>query len=302
MSVTAEIETRSRTNVLAVPIASVTTRVIKPKASMENSRRETNSVRDQCHRPRPAAKPTPPRPARKADEKNKPVDVVFVVEGDHVKMVPVKIGISDDNYWEITDGLKEGEEIVSGGYSAISRDLDDGKKIVKRCRPATPKSPENREPHPTPENFAPLPDGRGNGPRVARSFARNPARRIRRHHGAVRLGQIHVDESARLPRHADRRQLRTERHPGQRDGRQPARRNPQPRNRVCVSNLQPAAALRCVAQCRTAADLFRHFVRRNAGKSRWKRWPASGWPTAFITSRTNFPAASASASPSPARS
>ena len=59
------------------------------------------------------------------------MDVVFVVEGDHVKTVPVKIGISDDNYWEITDGLKEGEEIVSGGYRAISRDLEDGKKIVK---------------------------------------------------------------------------------------------------------------------------------------------------------------------------
>jgi HlyD family secretion protein len=60
----------------------------------------------------------------------KPVEVVFVVEGDHVKTVPVKIGISDDNYWEITDGLKEGDEIVTGGYHAISHDLDDGKKIV----------------------------------------------------------------------------------------------------------------------------------------------------------------------------
>ena len=48
-----------------------------------------------------------------------------------VKSVPVKIGISDDNYWEITDGLKEGDEIVTGGYHAISRDLDDGKKITK---------------------------------------------------------------------------------------------------------------------------------------------------------------------------
>jgi len=43
----------------------------------------------------------------------------------------VKIGISDDNYWEITDGLKEGQEIISGGYRAISRDLEDGKKIKK---------------------------------------------------------------------------------------------------------------------------------------------------------------------------
>jgi HlyD family secretion protein len=48
-----------------------------------------------------------------------------------VKTVPVKIGISDDDYWEITDGLHEGDEIVTGSYRAISRDLDDGKKIHK---------------------------------------------------------------------------------------------------------------------------------------------------------------------------
>ena len=58
----------------------------------------------------------------------KPIDVVFVVEGDHVKMVPVKRGISDDNYMEIIEGLKEGEEVVTGGYKAINRDLDDGTK------------------------------------------------------------------------------------------------------------------------------------------------------------------------------
>ena len=46
-------------------------------------------------------------------------------------MVPVKIGISDDNYWEITDGLAEGQEVVSGGFKAITRELEDGKKIRK---------------------------------------------------------------------------------------------------------------------------------------------------------------------------
>jgi HlyD family secretion protein len=133
MSVTTDIETRSRTNTLAVPIASVTTRIIK---SMTNSSpAKTNST---------AATSTPTNaiptnaPATTGGGTNiakgnmqKPVEVVFVVEGDHVKTVPVKIGISDDNYWEITDGLKEGDEIVTGGYHAISHDLDDGKKIAK---------------------------------------------------------------------------------------------------------------------------------------------------------------------------
>ena len=52
-----------------------------------------------------------------------------MVEKNRVKTVPVKIGICDNDYWEITDGLAAGQEVVSGGYKAISRDLEDGKKI-----------------------------------------------------------------------------------------------------------------------------------------------------------------------------
>jgi HlyD family secretion protein len=69
--------------------------------------------------------------------------VVFVMEGDHVKMVPVKIGISDDNYWEITDGLKAGQEVVSGGFRAITRELEDGSKVRKG--PATGDKDRERE-------------------------------------------------------------------------------------------------------------------------------------------------------------
>ena len=130
MSVSAEIETRYRTNVLTVPMASVTTRVVKPPEKKVTSARDsakssdTNSVA--------SADPTnSPSSEKKPKEASSPTEVVFVVEGNHVKMVPVKIGISDDNYWEITDGLAEGQEVVSGGYRAISRDLEDGKKIHK---------------------------------------------------------------------------------------------------------------------------------------------------------------------------
>ena len=48
------------------------------------------------------------RRPRTAKESAKPAEVVFVVKGDHVEAVPVKIGICDDNYWEITDGLTNG--------------------------------------------------------------------------------------------------------------------------------------------------------------------------------------------------
>ena len=120
MSVTAEIETRYRTNALTVPIASVTTRMVRDKL-------KTNSVA--TNRVATAGNETNSTGSDK--KSNGPTEVVFVVDGDHVKGVPVKIGISDDNYWEVTGGLIEGDEIVSGGYRAISRDLDDGKKIKR---------------------------------------------------------------------------------------------------------------------------------------------------------------------------
>jgi HlyD family secretion protein len=128
MSVTAEIETRTHTNTIAVPIASVTTRLLKktgatnsiPTNSVVAKSSETNSIK-----------------ADKKGEKEKPVEVVFVLTGDHVKTVPVKIGISDDNFWEITDGLKDGDEVVIGNYRAISHDLDDGKKISRSSNTST---------------------------------------------------------------------------------------------------------------------------------------------------------------------
>ena len=58
------------------------------------------------------------------------MDVVFVVDGDHVRMAPVTRGIADDNYYEITAGLKAGDEVVSGGSKAINHELEEGKKIL----------------------------------------------------------------------------------------------------------------------------------------------------------------------------
>ena len=146
MSVTAEIETQYRTNALTVPLASVTTRPMKaaPKAdplktggtnaaatSGTNAVMGTNNVVGTnvvagTNTGKTAGKPTS---ASKLNEATKPTDVVFVVAGDRVKTVAVKIGICDDNYWEITDGLTNDQEIVSGGYRAIGRDLQDGSKI-----------------------------------------------------------------------------------------------------------------------------------------------------------------------------
>jgi HlyD family secretion protein len=168
MSVTAEIETRSRTNALVVPIASVTTRLPKVEKKPDEkgktnktavaSAAKTNKVSGAGNAVAAEA-PTATNsdsalassgggtnamsgtnvvsadgtnaPSEKKNKEVKPIEVVFVMDGDKVKMVPVKIGISDENYWEILEGLKEGDEIVSGGFRAISRDLEDGKKVRK---------------------------------------------------------------------------------------------------------------------------------------------------------------------------
>jgi HlyD family secretion protein len=170
MSVTAEIETCYRTNALTVPFASVTTRPPKEKEQKADAKLaaladppRTNSPKNGTNslaaKSNPAAAQTDALAAAtnapaadgtnvaKSDKKSKDaikqVEVVFVLEGDHVKAVPVKIGISDDNYWEISDGLTEGQEVVSGSFKAITRELEDGKKIRKG--PATGDKEKARE-------------------------------------------------------------------------------------------------------------------------------------------------------------
>jgi HlyD family secretion protein len=145
MSVSAEIETAYRTNVLTVPLASVTTRpppqkkIDPPKSGGTTS--STNVASAKAGTNTVAAGTNNLASASRTKDSNKPVDVVFAVKGEHVEAVPVKIGICDDNYWEITDGLTNGQEIVSGGYRAISRDLNDGSKVKKGA--ATAEVPKN---------------------------------------------------------------------------------------------------------------------------------------------------------------
>lgn len=152
MSVTAEIETRYRTNVLTVPIQSVTTRTPKeatPGKGGTNAPAATAS-RDQTNAMARVEKNTGTNASatdaggasgtnvagatnvvgsRKANEPTKPIEVVFMVADGKAKMARVKRGISDDSYVEILEGVNEGSEVVAGGYKAINRELEDDKKV-----------------------------------------------------------------------------------------------------------------------------------------------------------------------------
>lgn len=50
---------------------------------------------------------------------------VFVVRDGEAEFVPVKVGIAGDRYFEVVDGVEEGDRVVSGPYQAL-RDLTDG--------------------------------------------------------------------------------------------------------------------------------------------------------------------------------
>ncbi len=118
MSMTADIETETKQNVLAVPIQSVTTRMPK----MEGKEAPKDGESGQF-----VAAGRPGNGRMKNETKAK--EVVFVVEGNVVKAVPVKRGISDEAYVEITEGIKEHMQVVSGTYKAINRELEDGSKV-----------------------------------------------------------------------------------------------------------------------------------------------------------------------------
>jgi len=123
MSVSTEIESRYVTNALTVPYAAVTTRMPKMDFGTNTSSSVTKTNLSAATNAALADK--------KSKDAPKQIEVVFVLEGDQAKMAPVKIGISDGNHWEITEGLSEGQEFVSGSYKAVNKELEDGKKITK---------------------------------------------------------------------------------------------------------------------------------------------------------------------------
>ena len=130
MSCNADIRTETVENVVSVPIQSVTTRENVGTLANDQANKD---VKDSTNGSK-----------GKNDEmqmdKKEPQEVVFIVKNGTAKAVPVKTGISDDNYLEIKDGLKGGESVVSGSYRAISRELEDGSKVRvdnKRKGPGT---------------------------------------------------------------------------------------------------------------------------------------------------------------------
>jgi HlyD family secretion protein len=118
MTASVDIITTRKSNVLSVPLASVTTR---------NPNEENNEGENQDG-------PKNPNVSTDADKKPKKEEdkvVVFVNDKGVAKMVEVKTGISDYDNIEIVSGISDTTEVVTGPFLVVSKRLKDGEKIRK---------------------------------------------------------------------------------------------------------------------------------------------------------------------------
>jgi HlyD family secretion protein len=138
MSATADIITDVKEDVLAIPIQCLT---VRQEGWEEEAEKKQNRGRKSK-----AKKSDYSEESTDNKKKKEMIEVVFVIsdksensdEKDekskrhgkplkknqkYVIVRPVKVGISSEDHYEILNGLKKGDEIITGSYKAISRDL-----------------------------------------------------------------------------------------------------------------------------------------------------------------------------------
>ncbi len=131
MSATADIETATVPDAVVVPIQSVTVRSIDSQLSPEEREKQTAVEKAKEGGDNRADTVNETLEKQKARELREKLErVVFIRNGDKVKMQKVETGIADSTYIEVKSGVKAGDEVVSGSYTAISRRLKDGAKVA----------------------------------------------------------------------------------------------------------------------------------------------------------------------------
>jgi HlyD family secretion protein len=109
MNASADIQTKTHQSRLAVPINAVTTR--EKDSDKGGGNKKGNSDNE----------------SSSATAEDDIEEVVFVRQKDgKVKKVKVRTDIQDINYIEILSGLKEGDEVIVGPYTIVSKTLKDG--------------------------------------------------------------------------------------------------------------------------------------------------------------------------------
>ena len=110
MTATVDIVTKTRVNVLAVPISSV---VVKSDTTAVKGFK----VEDEDEK-------------KAAPKSEKKLECVFVKVGDKAKIRIIKTGIQDDTNIEVLTGLKKGDVVITGPFSTVSKDLNSGDKVT----------------------------------------------------------------------------------------------------------------------------------------------------------------------------
>jgi HlyD family secretion protein len=127
MTTSAEIVTNTNPRALSVPLQSVALRTVDQLVTKGEKRKDAE--------------------ARFKPDRDGFVEVVFVIQGGKAVARQVKTGIQSDELIEIVEGLKEGEEVVTGSYRAISKDLENGAvvRINNEKKPEKAAGDERRE-------------------------------------------------------------------------------------------------------------------------------------------------------------
>jgi HlyD family secretion protein len=107
LSCTARMVTDTRSRALSIPIIALTVRDHE-RVPSENPNVDTTKIK----------------------RLGKEAEGVFVVRNGQAVFRPVKVGIAGDEYFEVVDGLRDGETIVAGTYQAI-RDLKEGARVTQ---------------------------------------------------------------------------------------------------------------------------------------------------------------------------
>jgi HlyD family secretion protein len=116
LSTTAKITTANRSNALAIPIQALT---LRSKDQVEQQNNPPGSV----HAAAPAAAETASK-TKKGDD----VQGVFVIRSKKAVFVPVNTGITGTTDMEVLDGVKEGDEVITGSYKVL-RTLRPGSSV-----------------------------------------------------------------------------------------------------------------------------------------------------------------------------
>jgi HlyD family secretion protein len=110
MTASASIITKTNDNALSVPLQSVAARTVDQLTKKGEKRKEAES--------------------RFKADRDGFVEIVFCVENGKAVAKQVNTGIQSDELIEVLEGLREGDEVVTGSYRAISKDLENGAVVT----------------------------------------------------------------------------------------------------------------------------------------------------------------------------